>query len=139
MPTKRLTEKQFDLLVSVNLQVAQISDALGSESSNSGLLYLTHETSLKAAAQQLMPANYRLVTLTASKLLSEYVAQGDERGETLKALLAMGTGKPTAALSGGEGFTPKASSRGGFYVLVFLRLAKVAGFNVLLAFSRAET
>ena len=42
-------------------------------------------------------------------------------------------------LCGGAFFKPDAPDRGSFYVVIFLRVAEIAGFNMLVAFSRAET
>jgi hypothetical protein len=135
----RLSEEQFQKVRELNLIVAQISDGLGSESSDPGLLYLTRVSTLAGAARQLMPASFQVLPLDASALGRDYLPPGDERAGALRSLMAMSESPPVAALCGGASFRPQASSRGAFYVLLFLNLSNSAGFRALVAFSRAET
>ena len=134
-----LTEQQFETLNALNLSIAQIEDALGSESTNPGLVFLTRSPDMAAAVGELMPGTYRLIALGIPDLLARYVSAGDRRGDILRSLLAQDPTGGAAGLCGGEFFTPDAPDRGSFYVVVFLRVAEIAGFNLLVAFSRAET
>jgi hypothetical protein len=137
--THKLTEPQFEVLNALNLSIAQIEDALGSESTNPGLVFLTRLPDLAAAVDELMPGTYRLIALGIPDLLARYVSAGDRRGDILRTLLAQDPSGGAAGLCGGEFFKPDAPDRGSFYVVVFLRVAEIAGFNILVAFSRAET
>jgi hypothetical protein len=137
--THKLTEQQFETLNALHLSIAQIEDALGSESTNPGLVFLTRLPDMAAAVGELMPSTYRLIALGIPDLLAKYVSAGDRRGDILRAVLAQDPTGGSAGLCGGEFFKPDAPDRGSFYVVVFLRVAEIAGFNILVAFSRAET
>ena len=137
--THRLTEQQFEILNALNLSIAQIEDALGSESTNPGLVFLTQLPDMAAAAGELMPRTYRLIPLDIRDLLAKYVHAGDRRGDILRTLLSQDPTGGAAGLCGGEFFKPDAPDRGSFHVVVFLRVAEIAGFNMLVAFSRTET
>ena len=137
--TYKLTEQQFETLNALNLSIAQIEDALGSESTNPGLVFLTRLPDMAAAVGELMPSAYRLIALEVPDLLAKYVSAGDRRGDILRALMAQDPTGGAAGLCAGEFFKPDAPDRGSFHVLVFLRVAEIAGFNMLVAFSRAET
>jgi hypothetical protein len=137
--THKLTEQQFEILSSLNLSISQIGDALGSESTNPGLVFLTRLPDIAAAVGELMPSSYRLIALGIPDLLAKYVSAGDRRGDILRTLLAQDPTGGAAGLCGGEFFKPDDPDRGSFHVVVFLRVAEIAGFNMLVAFSRAET
>ena len=137
--THKPTEQQFETLNALNLSIAQIEDALGSESTNPGLVFLTRLPDMAAAVGELMPSAYRLIALEVPDLLAKYVSAGDRRGDILRALMAQDPTGGAAGLCAGEFFKPDAPDRGSFHVLVFLRVAEIAGFNMLVAFSRAET
>ncbi|HSS01650.1 MAG TPA: hypothetical protein VLM79_31540 [Kofleriaceae bacterium] len=137
--TNPLTEQQFETLNALNLSIAQIADALGSESTNPGLVFLTRLPDLAAAVGELMPGTYRLIALDVADLLTKYIPAGDRRRDILRSLLAQDPTGGAAGLCGGEFFRPDAPDRGSFHVVVFLRVAEIAGFNMLVAFSRAET
>jgi hypothetical protein len=133
------TEQQFETLNSLHLSIAQIGDALGSESTNAGLVLVTRSPDLASAVGELMPATYQLIAIDASQLATSYVAAEDPRGTALRTLLAKDPTGATAGLCGGAFFKPDKRDRGSFYVVVFLQVAEIAGFNLLIAFSRAET
>jgi hypothetical protein len=137
--THKLTEQQFETLNALNLSIAQIQDALGSESTNPGLVFLTRLPDMTAAVGELMPSSYRLIALDIPDLLAKYVSAADRRGDIVRTVLAQDPTGGAAGLCGGELFKPDAPDRGSFYVVVFLRVAEIAGFNMLVAFSRAET
>lgn len=137
--TPRLTEQQFDTLNTLNLLVTQIEDALGAESTNAGLVLLTQAQDIQAAVEELTPEGYLLRTIETSDLVADYLPPGDSRGQVLQKLLAMDTCGPTAGLCGGARFKPDAPDRGSFFVIIFLHVLDIAGFNMLVAFSRAET
>ena len=134
-----MTEQQFDTLDALNLSITQIGDALGSESTNSGLLFLTRLPDMAAAVNELMPSTYKLIPLDVAELLARYVSANDRRAAILRTLLSQDSTGGTAGLCGGTFFKPDAPDRGSFYVVVFLRVAELAGFNMLVAFSRTET
>ena len=137
--THNLTEPQFETLNALHLSIAQIGDALGSESTNPGLVLLTRLPDMAAAVGELMPGTYRLIPLGIPDLLARYISAGDRRGDILRTLLAQDPSGGAAGLCGGAFFKPDAPDRGSFYVVIFLRVAEIAGFNMLVAFSRAET
>ena len=137
--TEPMTEQQFDTLNALNLSITQIGDALGSESTNSGLLFLTRSPDMAAAVAELMPSTYKLIALDVADLLARYVSANDRRGAILRTLLSQDSTGGAAGLCGGTFFKPDAPDRGSFYVVVFLRVAELAGFNMLVAFSRTET
>ena len=136
--THELTEQQFETLNALNLSIAEIGDALGSESTNAGLLFLTRSRDLASAIGQLMPKTYKLIALDVAALAT-YIAADDPRRNALRTLLANDPTGGTAGLCGGAFFKPDKPDRGSFYVVVFLQVAELAGFNMLIAFSRVET
>lgn len=134
-----MTEQQFDTLQALNLSITQIGDALGSESTHSGLLFLTRLPDLATAVHELMPGTYQLIALDVADLVARYVSANDRRGAILRDLLAQDSTGGAAGLCGGAFFKPDAPDRGSFHVVVFLRVAERAGFNMLVAFPRTET
>jgi hypothetical protein len=136
---RRLTQKQLDTLGEVYLYVAQISDLLGSEASSPAIVLPTHATTLAAAVAELMPKDYQVIRIKTESVASDFAPAADPRLEALRALIQLPTRAASAALCGGENFRPKASSRGGFFVTLFLPLKSKAGFHTLIAFPRAET
>ncbi len=139
MTPRRLTQKQLDTLGEVYLYVAQISDLLGSEASSPAIVLPTQATTLASAALELMPKSYQVIRMKTETVATDFAPAGDSRLEALTKLIHLPTRATSAALCGGENFQPKASSRGGFFVTLFLPLRSKAGFNALIAFPRAET
>lgn len=137
--TDHLTEAQFARLDALNLSIAQIGDALGSESTNPGLVFLTRSQDIASAIDELMPTTYRRIALDVSDLLANYISVEDPRRQTLRALLDQDPGGGAARLCGGAAFKPDKPDRGSFHVVVFLQVMQSAGFNMLIAFSRTET
>lgn len=136
--TKRISETQFERLNDIGLMVAQISDALGSESTNPGLLLTTHAQDIETAASELLPKTFRVILIETSRLAPEYTSDGPER-ELLVKLIGIDVVGASAALCGGESFTPDEGDRGSFYVLLFLHTEQAVNSNILVSFPRAET
>jgi hypothetical protein len=133
-----MTEEQFYSLQNIYFLVAQIGSSFGSEDTSSGLVIPTDIKVFAEAIEQFLPHNYQVYQQEFTNFIKDFCSALDD--PAIADFVAHITPlTPEFALVGGADFDPKGLDRGEFYLCLFLPTLEVAGTNVLICFSRAET
>ncbi len=133
-----MTEEQFYSLQNIYLLVAQVGSSFGAENTSSGLVIPTDINIFTEAIEKFLPRNFQIYQQEFTDFVQGFCSVSAD--SSIDDFLAHITPlSPEFALVGGADFDPKARDRGEFYLCLFLPTLEVAGTNILICFSRAET
>lgn len=142
-----MNERQFQALLDWFARVSALGDALGSESTDSGVVLITAAETVGEAVRTLLPRDWSAHPLSWERFETEFLAKFLADPETPPSLahavrtflVACDPLEPEGVLAGPQGFDPGARDRGGFHVGLFLHARPQAGWNLLISFPRVET
>jgi len=143
----RMNEHQFRALLDWFARVLALGDALGSESTDSGVVLITAAESVGEAVRTLLPRDWSTHPLAWRRFEAEFLGPllaGPQTPPHLAQaartfLTSCDPLEPEGLLVGPPEFDPGAPDRGGFHVGLFLHARPQTGWNLLILFPRVET